>query len=342
MELSNNMNLDSQLIELQKEIVFFNKVRLNYENLQKELIGNEHLRHIYEPSAKLLLDRAEEDLAIAFKQIANSYVDIDSVEAVARQTNASTMDVTIETPEKSISGFIEMGLLGKTLNSFQSLIYSIIDPSKGRKKTVIRDAGALAVSAFAPGSFVVRVHEQTNGLIADENLILEKTVPIIGSLMEASEDVAKLKEATSDLELTTVSIYRNFLKTLSSGDSGINIKWVSPSGNKRNHSLSSQQVKNAISLFNNDKSLTSRPITVDGILTMFERDDINNRRNFKLIGFDEVSYSGIVDEKVPGCFVPTNISALIEEQIEVNNTTDEEFIKYILLSVDDSFANDDK
>jgi hypothetical protein len=342
MEL-NNLHWDSQLIEIQKELAFYYKVKESYDNLQKDLVNNEHLRHIYEPSAKELLERASEDLALALKQVVNSTItDVNSVEAVARQIHASTMDITLKTHIESLSGFIDMGLLGKTLNNFQSLIYSIINPARGRQKRQIKEAGALSVSAFAPGSFVIRVHEQTNGLIADENLIFDTTVPVIVNLMEASEDNEQLKEITSNLNLITVSAYRRLLQTLSTGESGISIEWVSPSGNKRKYGLNYKQVKTAISLFNGDKSLTDRRIEVDGTLTMFERDDINNRRHFKLLSFDGVQYSGIVDEAVPGYFVPNNISAIIEEQIEFNNTTDEEFIKYVLLSVNDYTVDKDK
>lgn len=332
----NNSLLNDQFNCILEEISFYTKVREDYEALQKDLEENEHLRHVYEPSARLLLERAEEDLTIAVKQLSNSMDrDVNSLPIVANLLKVSTMDITLQTPENVTSGFIDLRLLGKTLSSFQSLIYSIISPSKGRKKKEVTDAAALLVSAFAPGSFVVRIHEQTNGLIADENLILETTVPVIVDLMEASEDVNRLKEISSQVDLMAVSAYRNLLKTLSGGESGISVQWVSPSGNNRDYSMNYKQIQNALSTFNSDRSLTSRTITVDGILTMLEKDDTTKRRRFKMTSFDGTPFTGIVDENLTGHFVPTNITALIEEKIELNKTTDEEYVTYILLAIGD-------
>ena len=336
-----NFTFNDQLNEIQAELDFYNKARANFENLQNELKNNEHLRFVYEPSAKLLLEKAEDDLALAIKQAANSVKEeVSSAAAVAQQIKASTMDITLKTPESNVSGFIDIGLLGKTLNNFQSLIYSIIDPVRGRKKKEVKEAGALLVSAFAPGSFVVRVHEQTNGLIADENLILETAVPIIVDLMKSSEDIDQLKEYTSTMDLLTVSAYRNLLKTLSRGESGINIKWASPYGNGRDYSLNFQQVRTAIKLFNSDRNLTNRMITIDGTLIMFERDDEHQRRRFKMSSYDGALYSGAVSEELPGQFVPTEIRALLEERVDKNRTTDEEYKTYTLLKAG-AFAQDE-
>jgi hypothetical protein len=60
------MYLKQKLIKHILLMMFYDKVRLNYENLQKELIGNEHLRHIYEPSARLLLNRAKAESKLPY------------------------------------------------------------------------------------------------------------------------------------------------------------------------------------------------------------------------------------------------------------------------------------
>lgn len=331
---SKKNDLYNELTTLQIDIDLFQRANNNYSKLSQDLAGMEYLMPIFEPSARRLKELTEENIHCQIASMAiESKEKISKIDTFANLSNADTLDMRIQTSSDVPTGVISMALLGKFLQQVQSLVYSVIDPTKAKTKSNVKDFASLFVTAFAPGSFIVRAQEKVQPLKLFDKHAISASWPTIQKLMEAGDNLEELKDTVQDIDIIITSRYYSMLKTLSSEDCSITFEWASPYGDKHSSSLTSLQIRNIITIFDEDKELNSRQIRVFGRLTMIQKDDNNKRGRFKLISSEGITYQGTADESFLGFYVPSTVLAVLEEKIEINPTTDEEKISYHLLRV---------
>lgn len=332
---TDSLEWHNQLSCLQKDIELFKQAQASYDSLQERLAGNEHLIPIYEPSARRLVELTQQNILAQLAQISpNVHEEISKIDSFAKLSGADTLDIQVNTPPELPSGLIDMGLLGKILSDIQTLIYTIIKPSKSKTTALVKDYATLYVNAFAPGSFSIRAQERKQEIKLFEKHAVSSSLPTIIKLMDSATNPDQLKSVIDELDLLVVSKYSRLLRALKTGDCGLALEWASPEGETQRSSLSANSIKEIVAMFDREIDFSRREVTVYGRLVMLEKDEIRKRGKFKLQSFDDIVYSGTADESFIGFYIPSDVEAVLEERIEINETTEEESISYRLLAVE--------
>ncbi len=303
---------------------FFDNKPATIKMISPDLISPEYL-----PDEEVYLENQSDA-----EHLIQEYQQSPLIHAIQQLCN--TIDIHIQTPSKLPSGIIGLQTLGQTISRFQSLIYSIMHPSKGRIPASVKTMGALYANACNPGSFQVRT-QQFLSLSLFETEIMSNTINECFELLSAADNRDLLLQNASRYNLIVLAKYHKFLESLASDNCGIALDWASPNGDFKKVNISSEQIASIISYFNEEETLTSRPITVEGYITAI---DVNKKR-FTLTDLNKLVYNGTVAKslRISSFSVPWDdkqsklVSAEMEETIDFNVATDEEKYTYHLLSV---------
>lgn len=233
--------------------------------------------------------------------------------------------------------------VGSALVRSQNLIYSLVADQEGSVKgRISRSTKEKATLNFA-GNFAasvgIKLEAKSNELIDSS---VQNALGIFLDLLDASASTDKqtLKEILDNIHNRSVARYRYFLQGLQQANINFKAEWGSPKKGKKGAALSTEQINAAIALMDFEGENITQKVTLAGDLMGLIIDNEKNRFSFEFRTHDGERYRGTLSEELRKTidsssinFPAKNISVELEETLEINSTTSEEYSSYMLLSI---------
>lgn len=272
---------------------------------------------------------------------------------IATERNRELMDLRL-LPDPHSGGVNEFPAkaLGFILSSLQNLIDSIgqaeeglYSAAAGAVPKAITDRTKLSVIGTAPGSFVIKLAgepppAQMNMLDQLNGSLEQRALASFIKLIEISHEgrLEDLRKLLSKLQGRTVVTYKKFLGSMSSANTGLDIKLGSSNPDVGGRaSLNSMEILGLITFLSQIEPQTPEIIVVEGTLKLIGGKNKNLTFAMKRLSDEEFFYGGIapsVLEKGIALTHNRNYRATIEETLLIDPLTNESTKKWKLIDID--------
>lgn len=257
------------------------------------------------------------------------------LENYARENQVTAADLDLK-PANPTTHDIPARLVGGVLQSFQGLLEALLHasmtdaPSRGRIPKDIMEMAKMSVHAFNPGSFSMRLSTTSQDLYSEADKILEQLAAII----KAGDDERKLKEYSSVITRRFSARYSLFLQKLAAGNSNLQMKWVTPEGNRGDAGITVARAASAIRIIREIQEAEENNIDLEEVeLIGFNA----STKRFEIKDVEtETRYSGIAGKEFKHdaqYTINAKYEAELIELIEINEVTYEEKTTYQLRSL---------
>lgn len=258
---------------------------------------------------------------------------------ISKKERRDVFDISLE-PNGGHSHEIDCEILGKSLKQIQSIIYQIANKNKSANSQVsekIKRQNKLSVTETYAASFGVRLKSNSLTNLFGESM-LQSNIAILMDLLSAKDNVDQVRELLKNFNPQVALKYRKLLKTLSKSETSIKAYCAFPNNFYRKAQLTNDDIKKSLSLIESEINNTTRIVEYDGKLVGANV----VQKTFEFIPNDEDKISGVIAENVnvEEYRLPKYAHIKVEEQIELNEFTQREILRYKLLEMYYMYDND--
>lgn len=191
------------------------------------------------------------------------------------------------------------------------------------------------------GGFVASVGiklESKNGNLFDP--CIEQSLERMVALLNAGSNKETLTPLLQELPLRATARYRFLLEALDQAQLSFKMDWTSPHKGRKKVEISHSQIQAVIDILNLEGEDMSQLVTLKGDLLGLLIDGKRRRSSFEFVESDGDKFKGVlspelleqVDQDLIS-FPLHNVKVELEEIIEINPSTSEEHISYILTKI---------
>lgn len=255
---------------------------------------------------------------------------LDEIIDITKLERREVLDISLE-PNYEHAREIECFALTDTLIEVQSTIFAIADKD-GKKQTpkYVKEQNTLNVSGCFAASFGIRL-KANNLTDITGNSNMQANINILLELLDSKGDKQKFENVIGKIHPKAAIKYKELLETLRKHGMSFKAKCAYPNEYTNVVHINKADIEKSLKLYNDEIENIVSIIECHGRLTMVDY----GTGKFKLKVDEENTIRGDIDKqiKVDLYRIPTNIVAILERRIEINQYTKKEEIRYKLMEL---------